>query len=100
MNRDVCSCRARGRLLIHVESENVKQVRVMLIEGNNYRDFYTVFINEGIGEFRVDGISLGELKVETNIDSKNTFYYPDSVILFEKDNYVHKLKIIDRRKKG
>ena len=100
MNRETCSCRAKGRLLIHVESDNVKQVRVMLTEGNNYRDFYTVYLDKGKGDFRVDGISYGKLKVETNIDSTNTIYYPDNVILFEDDNYVHELKIIDRRKKG
>lgn len=99
MNREGCSCRAKGRLLIRIESECANKVRIMLKEANNFCDFYTIYIENGVGEFRADGISLGLLSIETNIDGKNTIYYPNNVILFEKNNYVHKLKIIDRRKK-
>lgn len=95
-----CSCRANGRVLIHVESTLVNSVRVMLQEESGYRDIYTVYLENGIGEVRVDGIAMGKLKVESNIDSNSTIYYPGHVILFQKNDYIHKLNIIDRRKKS
>ena len=98
MNRGGCGCKAKGRLYIHVESKKVKQVKIMLVEESNYRDFYTIDLQNGKGFFRVDGIAMGILRVESNIDQNTTIYYPDRKFLFEKSNYVHKLTMIDRRK--
>lgn len=98
MNREGCGCRAKGRLYIHVESKSVKQVKIMLVEESNYRDFYTIDLQNGKGFLYVDGIAFGILRVESSVDHNTTIYYPDRKILFEKSNYVHKLTIIDRRK--
>ena len=98
MNREDCGCRKRGRLFIQIESRKEKQVKVMLVEANNYRDVYTIPIINGKGTFRVDGISFGVLKINSSIDHACTLYYPANTILFEKSNYVHKLTLIDRRK--
>ncbi|MDD3049017.1 MAG: hypothetical protein PHQ89_03465 [Bacilli bacterium] len=100
MDRDECSCRAKGRLFVHLESENVKQVRLTIIEEHGYRDYYTVFLHEGKGDLLVDSIAYGKVSLISDIDSDDIIYYPDHIILFQKKDYIHKVNIIDRRKKS
>lgn len=100
MDREDCGCLAKGRLRIHVESKLMKQVRIMIQEENNYRDFYTIYIKDGHGNILIDNIAEGYLKIETNMDDKYVIYEPSNIILFSKNNYIHKLNIVDRRKKS
>lgn len=100
MDKNDCGCSSKGRLRIHVESLCMKQVRIMVQEENNYRDFYTVHLTQGQGNLNIDTIADGYLKIETNIDDKYVIYEPSNIILFSKNNYIHKLNIVDRRKKS
>ncbi len=61
---------------------------------------YMLTLNDGSGEVRIDSIAMGKVTIETNIDGKDTIYYPSNVILFQSNDYIHKLNIIDRRKKS
>ena len=98
MDKEGCGCHRKGRLFISIESTKIKKINIKLIEENNYQDIYTVDIKNGKGSLRVDGISYGYLSIRTNMDNPYLIYYPDRTILFEKNNYVHKLTLIDRRK--
>lgn len=98
MDREDCGCRSRGKLIVYVISDVVKKVKITLMEQNRYRDIYVVDLKDGKGEFRAEGISMGVLTISSDIDGENTLYYPDHQILFEKNNYVHKVTLIDRRK--
>lgn len=100
MGRGDCSCRAKGRLFIHVESEMEEIVKVSLTEEHGYCDIFHIYMKEGHGELRVDGIAYGSLRIETNIDHEQVYYYPSHVILFQKNQYIHKVNVIDRRKKS
>jgi len=98
MAREDCGCQGKGRLIVYVESEIAQRVRIELIEENKYRDVYIITLKNGKGNFRVEGISMGTLTLLSDIDGENVVYYPGHKILFEKNNYVHKVSIIDRRK--
>lgn len=100
MDRDECSCRAKGRLFVHIESEIEKQVRIMIMEEHGYRDYYTVFLHDGKGDMRIEAIAYGKVTLTSNMDGEFTIYYPDHNILFAKNDYIHKVSIIDRRKKS
>lgn len=100
MDRDECSCRAKGRLFVHIESEIEKQVRIMIMEEHGYRDYYTVFLHDGKGDMLIEAIAYGKVTLTSNIDGEFTIYYPDHNILFAKNDYIHKVSIIDRRKKS
>lgn len=100
MDREDCSCRAKGRLFIHIESEVADIVEISITEEHGYCDCFHVYMREGKGELRVDGISYGNVRIESSIDSDQLVYYPSHVILFQKNNYIQKINMIDRRKKG
>lgn len=100
MDRDECSCRAKGRLFVHVESDIEKQIKIMIMEEHGYRDYYTIFLHNGKGDMRIDSIAYGKVCVTSDIDSENTIYYPDHIILFQRNDYIHKINIIDRRNKS
>ncbi|NBL00012.1 MAG: hypothetical protein EOM50_18780 [Erysipelotrichia bacterium] len=100
MDRDECSCKAKGRLFVHIESEKETQVQIVLVEEHAYRDYYTVFLHDGKGNLLIDRISYGRLVLSSSIDDENTIYYPDHTILFQRNDYIHKVNIIDRRKKS
>lgn len=98
MYNNPCGCRSKGRLFVCVESAFAKEVKLTLIEANQYRDIYVIPIKDKIGKIMIDSISMGELSIYSDIDAKNVVYYPNHKIMFEENNYVHKVTIIDRRK--
>lgn len=94
-----CSCMAKGRLLVYVESEVVDCVLLSITDENGFRDKYLLHLSNGHKEIRIDNVAMGFLRIETDIDS-DAIYYPGKLILFQNDDYIHKLNIIDRRKKS
>lgn len=99
MEKDDCSCKAKGRLFVHIESDCVRQIKIMIMEEHGYRDYYTVFLHGGKGDMRIDNIAFGKVTLTSNIDSEHTIYYPDHIILFQKNDFIKKINIVDRRKK-
>lgn len=99
MRKDDCRCRFKGRLIIEIESAFTKEVKVILLEGNHYRDVYRVPIINNRGKLCVDHISMGVLTVDSDLQEESTIYYPQKQFLFNEQNYVYKVTIFDRRKK-
>ena len=99
MRKDDCGCRFKGRLIVEIESAYCKEVKLVLLEGNHYRDVYRIAIENGKGKLYVDHISMGLLTIETNLNENSTIYYPQKQFLFDENHYVYKVTILDRRKK-
>lgn len=86
-------------MFVHVESDIVQKVQIIIMEEHGYCDRYNIYLQDGQGGIRIDSISYGEVSITSNIDGEEIFYYPSNIILFQKDDFIHKVNIIDRRKK-